>query len=201
MAPKCYPSFLLFSFTYFPLAFTELVKDTEGNALFPGGKYYILPAISKGAGGGVKLAERSYCPVPVLQEFSEVDNGLPVHFSVIGQTIGYISTDNLLEIAFHHKKPDCAESPKWVLAVDGFPSPSIGIGYIDPFQGNFKIAKNGNFGYKLQYCPLFSIPPGRCTDIGRRNDEDGRRLVPTDENIEPFGVVFVHATANIKSVV
>jgi len=59
-------SFLLFSFTYFPLAFTELVKDTDGNALFPGGKYYILPATDKfGAGGGVRLGETSDCPVPM----------------------------------------------------------------------------------------------------------------------------------------
>jgi hypothetical protein len=44
-------SFFLFAIsTYFPLTFTQdinKVKDTDGNPLVPGAKYYILPTTSR----------------------------------------------------------------------------------------------------------------------------------------------------------
>ena len=195
-------SLLLFSFTYFPLAFTdELIEDINGNLVFPTGKYYIAPLMSKGGGGGLKLGKtgNSDCPVTVLQEFSEVVRGFPVRFIIrSGIKPGFIRTTDALDIEFV-KKPKCAESAKWVLAQDDFPTSWVGIGdNIDAFQGSFKIEKLGS-GYKLVYCPLFSAPPGACSDIGRYRDENGWRLVPTEN--DPFVVVFVDASESEKAVV
>lgn len=195
-------SLLLFSFTYFPLAFTETIEDINGNPVFPGSKYYILPLISKGGGGGLKLGKTgdSECPVTVLQDFSEVVRGFPVRF-IIRVRRGVIFTTDEVDIEFV-KKPKCAESAKWVLAHDDFPTSWVGIGdNIDAFQGKFKIETlgSGSGAYKLVYCPLFSAPPGACSDIGRYRDENGWRLVPTEN--DPFRVVFIDATESEKAIV
>lgn len=84
-------SFLpLFAFlTNLPLAFSndvELVLDTNGNQIFPGLTYYILPAIVGPPGGGLKLGQtgESTCPTTVLQDRSEVFRGIPVKFKIPG---------------------------------------------------------------------------------------------------------------------
>ncbi|TKY45027.1 Kunitz-type trypsin inhibitor 2 protein [Spatholobus suberectus] len=124
-------TFLLFAFTTnLPLAFSqgaEQVLDTNGNPIFPAGRYYILPAIFGAAGGGVKLGEtgNSTCPVTVLQDFSEIANGGAVKFTIPGTSPGIIFTGIPLDIAFE-EKPDCAKSSKWVVVVDDFPGEWVG---------------------------------------------------------------------------
>jgi hypothetical protein len=82
-------SFFLFALTtHFSLTFTQdidKVKDTYGNPLVPGTKYYILPTTSGcDAGGGLKLGKiiDQKCPLTVLQDYSETFIGLPVKLNV-----------------------------------------------------------------------------------------------------------------------
>lgn len=205
--------FLLIALTTnLPLAFSqdvEQVKDSNGNPIFPGGRFYILPAIFGAAGGGVRLGQtgNSTCPVTILQDYSEVENGLPVKFTIPGISPGIIFTNiTSLDISFQEDKPDCAGSSKWVV-VDGddFPKSYVGIGGVedhpgkDILSGKFKIEKYGDFGYKLVFCPRFTAPPGACFDIGRHDDENGRRLVPADG--DPYNVVFIDADPSGSSIV
>jgi len=96
-------SFVLFALTtYFSLSLTqasEQVFDTNGNPMFPGGKFYIMPA-QFGATGGLRLAktENSKCPLTVLQDYSDVVNGLPVKFIRLEAGIDIISTNIPLDI-------------------------------------------------------------------------------------------------------
>ncbi|XP_058773505.1 kunitz-type trypsin inhibitor-like 2 protein [Vicia villosa] len=195
-------SFFLFSYQITLSQDTdEQVKDTNGNPIFPGGKFYIMPAIFGSTGGGVRLGEtnNSSCPTTVLQDYSEVIKGLPVQFQIPGISPGIIFTDiTRLNIVFV-EKPECVESSKWVVIRDGFSSFSIGIGGVEEYgdgtlKGLFSIKKHV-FGYKLVFCPRYTAPPGVCHDIGRYDDENGRRLILTDnEPFEPFEVVLVDAT-------
>ena len=204
-------SLLLFVLTtYFSLSFaqpSEQVFDRNGNPMFPGGKFYIMPAIFGAAGGGLRLGKtgNSKCPLTVLQDYSEVVNGLPVKFTRLVGGIDIISTNTPLDIAFT-TKPECAESSKWVL-VDEYSKltgPWVSIGGTEDIKGKdilngvFQIQKHG-FGYKLVFCPEITAPPGACYDIGRRNDVTGRRLILAEN--DPFEIVFVDATGNGSSVV
>lgn len=197
-------SFLLFVFTtYLPLTISEQVKDTNGRPIFPGGKFYIMPSIFGAAGGGVRLGttKNSTCPVTVLQDYSEVVLGMPVQFKIPGISPGIIFTNTTqLNIVFVEKPPQCVttKSSKWVVISGEKPRGpvSIGIGGVEDHKGRnilgglFNIQKHG-FGYKLVFCPTFSAPPGLCNDIGRYDDENGRRLILTGG--DPYEVVFVDA--------
>lgn len=101
------------------------------------------------------------------------------------------------------EKPECVESSKWVVIRDDFRKSWIGIGGVedhgdDILNGLFNIQKHG-FGYKLVFCPRSTAPPGVCHDIGRYDDENGRRLILTGDN-NPFEVVFVDVDATERSI-
>ncbi|MED6175702.1 hypothetical protein PIB30_080826 [Stylosanthes scabra] len=118
------------STTLLPLVMAaEQVADTSSNAIFPGGRFYIMPAIFGAAGGGVKFGRtgNQICPVTVLQDYSEAIKGLPVKFT-IKQDIGpvIIFTRTLLDISFEYK-PGCTESSKWVV-IDDVAAPYVAIG-------------------------------------------------------------------------
>ncbi|KEH26638.1 putative proteinase inhibitor I3, Kunitz legume [Medicago truncatula] len=175
-------SLILFALTIcFSLAFaqvSEQVFDTNGNPIFPGGTFYIMPSIFGAAGGGLRLGKtkNSKCPLTVLQDYSEVVNGLPVKFTRLEAGHDIISTNTALDIAFT-TKPDCAESSKWVL-VDDFnklTGPWVGIGGTEDNED-------------------ITAPPGACYDIGRHDDFTGRLLVLA--NNDPYEVVFVDAMGN-----
>ncbi|RDX78593.1 Kunitz-type trypsin inhibitor-like 2 protein, partial [Mucuna pruriens] len=169
--------FLFLAFTTnLPLALSqgvEQVLDTNGNPIFPAGRYFILPAIFGAAGGGVRLGEtdNSTCPVTVLQDYSEVVRGDAVKFTIPGISPGIIFTGTQLDIAFE-ENPECATSTKWVVVVDDFPGEWVGIGG----AGNH---------------------PGKQIITGRYDDEKGRRLILT--NGDPYQVVFVDADATGRS--
>ncbi|OIV98953.1 hypothetical protein TanjilG_07388 [Lupinus angustifolius] len=207
-------SFLLFAFTAkLQLAFSdeevEQVVDVNGNPIFPGGKYYILPAIRGPQGGGLKLGQTggSSCPVTVLQNFLEVENGVPIKFTIPGISPGEIYTGTQLDIE-STKKPYCATSSKWIVFVDNdIAKACVGIGGPkdhpgkQTLVGKFHIQK-----YKRAYKLVFCITgASTCLDIGRykneNDDEGGRRLNLTEH--EPFELVFVDAgfSSGIKSVV
>ncbi|XP_061351734.1 kunitz-type trypsin inhibitor-like 1 protein [Gastrolobium bilobum] len=190
--------FLFALITNLPLAFSqaEQVTDTNGNPIFPSGRFYILPAIFGAAGGGVRLGQtgNSNCSVTVLQDYSEVINGLPVKFSIPGVSTGIIFTGTPLDIAFE-EKPECAESSKWVVVVDDFPREWVGIGGVEDhlgkqiLNGTFNIQKY-DLGYKLVFCPTITDV---CSDIGRYDDENGRRLILITDDDDPFQIVFLDA--------
>lgn len=95
-------SFFLFAFiTKLPLAFSddvEQVVDVNGEPIFPGGKYYIRPLVRGPPGGGLFLSKTGdlKCPVTVLQSYREVENGIPVKFSIPGISPGIIFTGTSL---------------------------------------------------------------------------------------------------------
>ncbi|XP_015966026.1 kunitz-type trypsin inhibitor-like 2 protein [Arachis duranensis] len=197
----------LFLFFAFPLAFAQQVLDSNGNPIFPGREYYILPAIFGPPGGGVKLATtgNSKCPVTVLQDYSEVVNGISVKFTIPGVSTLEIYEGTPLEIEFT-KKPKCADSSKWIIFVDNeIAKACVGIGGPEDhpgqqtFPGTFSIKKY-KFGYKLVFCVAGSPT---CLDIGRfDNGEGGRRLNLTEG--EAFDIVFVESSSYnnvIRSVV
>nr|AFK36436.1 unknown [Lotus japonicus] len=209
--------FLFFAFisTKLPTAFSpndvEQVLDVNGDSIFPGGRYYIRPAIRGPPGGGVRLGKTgdSDCPVTALQEYSEVKNGIPVRFRIAAEvSTGIIFTGTELDIEFT-VKPHCVESPKWIVFVDNeIGKACVGIGGAkdhpgkQTFSGTFNIQKNSaGFGYKLVFC-IKGSPT--CLDIGRYdNGEGGKRLNLTEH--EAFDLVFVPVgvadSAGIRSVV
>lgn len=67
-------SLILFIFQLASTQDVEQVKDTNGNPIFPSGRFYIKPSIFGAAGGGLKLGEKnnSTCPLIVLQDYSEL---------------------------------------------------------------------------------------------------------------------------------
>lgn len=178
------------------------VKDTNGNPILPGSRYLILPAFRSADGGGISLGRttaNSECPVTIQQDYFEVVTGLPVKFSIAGVDIstGAILTGTPLDIEFA-EKPECATSSKWHFVGDDFPREWVGIGGVhhenrSVLNGSFKIEKYC-FVYKLVFCPIFTSPLGLCFDIGRQDDDNnGRRLILTEEGDPAFRVVFVHA--------
>ncbi|KAK2367269.1 hypothetical protein P8452_55642 [Trifolium repens] len=203
------------SITNLSLAFSnedvEQVLDINGNAIFPGGEYYILPALRGPGGGGVRIGKTGdlKCPVTVLQDRREVKNGLPVKFTIPDISTGIIFTGTPVEIEFF-KKPNCAKSSKWLVFVDNVVKKAcVGIGGpenypgVQTLSGTFNIHKHeSGFGYKLGFC-IKGSPT--CLDIGRYdNDEAGKRLNLTEH--ESYHVIFVDAASHeadqyIKSVV
>ncbi|GAU17025.1 hypothetical protein TSUD_37830 [Trifolium subterraneum] len=166
-------SLLLFAFTtYFPLAFTEQVKDTNGNPILADVKYFIWPN-SFSTGGGLRIGDTreswqsDECPSTVLQDFSQNDDhGLPIKFTIL-------ETSN---------------------SGNSFPLPWVAIGDSNwnkrIMEGFFKIQKHST-GYKLVFCSTDPFAPeDSCFDVGRYRDEKGNRLVLTENN-DPFNLVFI----------
>jgi len=190
--------FLLFSFTHFPISFTqdaEQVKDTNRNPLLSGSKYFIWPNFF-GTGGEVRLGEEtvnSTCSLIVLQEYTYTGRDLAVKFILPEtSTSDMIYTGMELDIECVYKQ-NCAESSKWMMVNTVW----IGIVGINDTRhiedGKFKIEKHGGrFGYKLVYCPFNIYPPGTCLDIGKADYENGKRLVVTHESSDAFEVAFLN---------
>jgi hypothetical protein len=192
-------SFLIFALTtYFPLAFTENVYDTDEYPLAPGENYYILQTNTSGQeGGGLMLGKNSLfetCPLTVYQQFCEDDDdGLPVRFKVTNGG-DVISEESNLEIEFVNKNlPECAQSSKWLVVEDlSFTRRWITIGALEGyeiFNGVFKIKKQG-LGYKLIVFIFEEY------DIKRLNGVNGRRFIVTNSKLKqyhPFEVKFVNA--------
>ena len=154
------------------------------------------------------ITGNSKCPVTVLQVLSSSVNGIPMVFSIPGESTGEIFTDTPLEIVFA-EMPNCAESSKWGVFVDNdLQKAYVGIGGPEdhpgqePLNGTFIIQNRGYRPYNLAFC-VKGLPT--CFVIGRFDDpahaERGRRLVLTDN--EPFDVVFTGdgSDCRIRSVV
>ncbi|MED6203744.1 hypothetical protein PIB30_002513 [Stylosanthes scabra] len=178
----------------------QQVLDTNGNPIFPGREYYILPAIRGPPGGGLKLGKtgNSKCPVTILQDYSETHTGFPVKFTIPGTSTLEIYEDTPLEIEFI-KKPECVESSKWIVFIDYVKTlkACVGIGSQKDhpqgliFHGTFKIEKYG-FGYKLLFC---TTDYSACDTIGTYdNYEGGKRLTITARD-HAFDIEFVDSSS------
>ncbi|KAI4351993.1 hypothetical protein L6164_006286 [Bauhinia variegata] len=177
-------------FLLFGLATAKEVLDTSGEPLVPGAEYYILPRIFA-IGGGLSLAKtrNKSCPVDVIQEISEVENGMPLKITPIPR-IGIVTTGILLKVSFT-STPNCTQSSEWMLVKDDS-SWLVGIGGPEDHSGSetltgwFKIEEYEK-AYKLMFCPIFTAPI--CGDIGIYVDEDyNRHLILSDQG--PYVVVF-----------
>ncbi|MED6214170.1 hypothetical protein PIB30_100287, partial [Stylosanthes scabra] len=183
--------FLVFAFIsiHLPSLATALV-DIDGNLVRNGGSYYILP-VMRGNGGGIgrTATGNETCPLTVVQQRSEVDNGIPVVISSPFR-IGFLKEGLPLELSFPFV-PLCTPTPsKWTL-VKSLPE-GAGVKltgfYENEVSGFFEIRKQLDF-YKLSFCASSNE---NCMDIGvHRDDEGNRLLVATDGN--PFLVMFKSA--------
>ncbi|CAJ1952467.1 unnamed protein product [Sphenostylis stenocarpa] len=172
----------------FPTTFSrvpEQVLDSQSSSTSSAEKYYILPFYSGPTGGGVAAGKtgNSTCDATVLQTSDESNRGHAVKCSRGGRK-GGIFTGTPLDIEFVDK-PSCASSSKWVVVSDNFPEKWVGIGGARDYPG--KKIRHGTFniqkfdaGYKLVFCATTRT----CYDIGRHDDENGRRLVLTNKPFE-----------------
>jgi hypothetical protein len=198
-------SFFLFAFitNISPNNAVEQVLDINGTPLTPGGQYYILPESDNPSIGGLTLNKvgDSECPVTVIQDIAVI--GLPVKFIILENITSNIVTGTDLEIEFT-KKPDCAESSKWLMFVDhNTQLACVGIGGpanypgIETIRGKFLIVKHGSGNvYRVGFC---LDTTGDCAYIGLQlfsSGEGGSRLILTA--LDAYSVVFVDA-ASIKS--
>ncbi|KFK41765.1 hypothetical protein AALP_AA2G169300 [Arabis alpina] len=193
---------------YFLLALTAVlastaygaVLDINGEPIF-GDSYYVLPVI-RGRGGGLTLAGRGDqpCPYDIVQESSEVDEGIPVKFSNWRIRVAFVPESQNLNIETIVGPTICIQSTYWRVGefdherkqyfVVAGPKPE-GFGG-DSVKSFFKIEKSGDDAYRFTFCPRTCRSNGpKCNDVGIFVDEKGvRRLALTDE---PFLVVFKKA--------
>lgn len=177
------------------------VLDVEGNELRKGIDYYVLPVI-RGNSGGLTLSSTSNatttCPLDVVQEQHEVDNGLPLTFSPVNpkKALIRVSTDTNIKFAIAIV---CVRSTVWRL--DGYDE-SVGKSFVtaggiegDPGRETvsswFRIDEYER-DYKLVFCPMVcNVCKVRCGDIGVYIDVHGtRRLALSDV---PLKIMFKKA--------
>ncbi|VVA95139.1 unnamed protein product [Arabis nemorensis] len=178
------------------------VLDTDGDIIFHG-RYYVLP-VFRGQGGGVTLTNPNFRPCPrghIVQEKSEVENGIPVRFSNWKPRVGFVPETEDLNIKTDSGQVLCRRDNYW--RVDEFdtgnknwflvsaqkPTPD------NAFRSYFQIQKVGNNlnAYKIMFCP------GACIDVGIFVDENSvRRLALTNE---PFLVMFKKANETTTTMV
>lgn len=193
-------SFLLLA-SYSLGATPDPVLDTAGKILRTGVDYYILPVV-RGRGGGLTLAptRNKTCPLDVVQELHEVDNGLPLSFTPVNVKKGVIRESTDMNIKFSAASI-CVQSTVWKLAqydelrgqyvvtsggVEGNPG-------IKTISNWFKIEKYGD-DYKLVFCPtVCNYCKVICKDVGIFI-ENGRRILGlTLGDVVPLKVMFKKA--------
>ncbi|KAK4858163.1 hypothetical protein QYF36_012043 [Acer negundo] len=199
-------SFFIFAFvTKAPLivtadASTDPVLDIAGEKLRTGTDYYILPVV-RGRGGGLTLAStgNENCPLDVVQERHEVENGLPVTFSPVNIKKGVVrlSTDQNIKFS---ASTICIQSTVWKLDShdDSLGQWFVTTGGVEGNPGRvttsnwFKIEEFDD-DYKLVFCPsVCDTCRVLCRDIGIYIDQATgiRRLALSDT---PFKVMFKKA--------
>ncbi|CAH8312099.1 unnamed protein product [Eruca vesicaria subsp. sativa] len=186
---------------YFVLALTLVlvtntygaVLDTDGDIIFLG-SYYVLPVV-RGRGGGLTLRGRGgeLCPYDIVQESSELDEGIPVRFSNWKPKIALVLESVDLNIKTDVEATICFQSTYW--RVGEFDEERkqyfIQAGLQDSPNSFFQIKKSGDDAYKFVFCPQTSDSGRQCRNVGIFVDEIGvRRLALRSE---PFLVMFKKA--------
>ncbi|CAH2067034.1 unnamed protein product [Thlaspi arvense] len=176
------------------------VLDIDGDIIFRG-SYYVLPFV-RGRGGGLTLSGRGgeLCPLDIVQESSETDEGNPVKFSNWAPRVAFVPESSNLNIQTDVEATICFQSTYWRVGefdeerkqyfVVAGPKPE-GSGQ-DSSKSFFQIVKSGDDTYKFVFCPRTCDSGGpKCSDVGIFVDEIGvRRLALSSK---PFLVKFKKA--------
>ncbi|XP_010416122.1 PREDICTED: trypsin inhibitor BvTI-like [Camelina sativa] len=180
------------------IANAQPVLDIDGDIIFDG-SYYVLPVI-RGQGGGLTLAGRGDqpCPLDIVQESSEVDEGIPVKFSNWRSRVGFVPESENLNIETDVAATICVQSTYWWVdtkakfRVTAGPKPEE-----ESLLSFFQIQNVYDHYYQFAFCP--SGPKG-CYDVGIFVDENGvRRLALTKRSDNtPFLVMF--KKANVQEI-
>ncbi|CAK9138323.1 unnamed protein product [Ilex paraguariensis] len=170
------------------------VLDITGKKLQTDVEYYILP-VFRGRGGGLTLAStgNKTCPLDVVQDRLEVNNGLPLTFSPVNLTKGVVRESTDLNIKFS-AATICVQSTVWKLDYDeSLRQYFVTSGGVEGNPGRetisnwFKIEKYED-DYKLVFCPtVCDYCRVICRYIGIYNQKGVGRLAPSDV---PFKVMF-----------
>lgn len=169
------------------------VVDIDGNPVQAGVDYYMLPVI-RGRGGGLTLGNNT-CPLDVVQEPLEVDNGLPLRFrpSISNEGVVRVSADQ--NIIFSAASI-CVQSTVWTLRFDE-PTQKylISTGGVEgnPGRGTvsnwFRLDEYEN-DYKLVYCPsVCDTCRVICGEIGVSVQNGSRSLVLNADGDAPFKIM------------
>ncbi|CAN4099223.1 unnamed protein product [Withania somnifera] len=172
------------------------VLDINGDKVQAGPNYFILPVI-RGSGGGLypsNVKQNNTCPRDIIQEASEVQEGLPVVFTRVDAKKGVVRVSTDVNVRFF-TPTICARETIWKLGaydeklkqyfvvtggVEGNPGPQT--------VGNwFKIEKFES-DYKFVFCPsVCKFCKVICKDVGIFNKDGVRFLALSDT---PFKVMF-----------
>lgn len=181
--------FLIALLFIFPFAGSTTVKDIEGRKLRADIKYHVLPVI-RGGGGGLALGSRNRtCPFNVMQENSELSQGLSLIFLPIDDNSKFIRLSYDVNIAFH-AATTCIRPTGWMVgtvdsitgrryvttgAVPGRPG-------VETVSHWFKLEKHEMMGYKIVYCPsVCSFCKVVCANVGVFSEDERRWLGLTDD--------------------
>ncbi|XP_010428240.1 PREDICTED: trypsin inhibitor BvTI-like [Camelina sativa] len=194
--PMFYFLFALTTVLAATIANAQPVLDTDGDIIF-GGSYYVLPVI-RGQGGGLTLAGRGDqpCPLDIVQESSEVDEGIPVKFSNWRSKVGFVPESANLNIETEVAATICVQSAYWWVdenakfRVTAGPKPDELVK--ESYLSFFQIQNVYDHFYQFAFCPT---GPKSCSDVGVFVDENGvRRLALTKRaDNTPFLVMFKKA--------
>ncbi|KAG2254078.1 hypothetical protein Bca52824_084214 [Brassica carinata] len=175
------------------------IFDTDGDVIFGGSSYYVLPAIWGPTGGGLTLSSLGdkQCPLYIQKEDSEVERGIPVKFSNWKPRVGFVPESENLNIEMDVAATICVQSTYWWVApshlpimtffIAAGPKPEHGE---DSSRSFFQIKKTGGFhtGYKITFCS----GDGGCDDVGIARDANGVGRLAVGS--EPFPFVFMKAS-------
>nr|P83036.2 RecName: Full=Trypsin inhibitor; Short=LTI; Short=LlTI; AltName: Full=Kunitz-type trypsin inhibitor LlTI; Contains: RecName: Full=Trypsin inhibitor alpha chain; Contains: RecName: Full=Trypsin inhibitor beta chain [Leucaena leucocephala] len=173
----------------------QVLVDLDGDPLYNGMSYYILP-VARGKGGGLELARTGSesCPRTVVQTRSETSRGLPARLASPYRIL--IGSNIPLTIEFQPQKPySChghsSRSLQWKVEK----TQMVKIASSDEEQrlfGPFQIQPYRNH-YKLVYCESESRNHhDDCRDLGISIDDQQNRLLVV-KNGDPLVVQFAKA--------
>ncbi|KAL1568362.1 kunitz trypsin inhibitor 5-like [Salvia divinorum] len=160
------------------------VVDIYGNPVQAGVEYYILPVI-RGRGGGLTLAStgNKTCPLDVVQEPQEVDNGLPLTFRPANSSQGVVRVSADQNIRFFAVSV-CIQSTMWTLQFnDSISNYIVTTGGVEGNYGRetvqnwFRIDEFDS-DYKIVHCPgVCDTCRVVCGDVDVLVQDGIRRLV------------------------
>ncbi|KAK7284011.1 hypothetical protein RIF29_13762 [Crotalaria pallida] len=179
----------------------EQVVDTSGKKLRAGASYYIVPAATLNALGGLALSSigEKECPLDVVA----VDGyqGQPIVFTPVNVKKGVVRVSTDLNIYFPVETTCPQFTSLWKLDDYDYSTGqwfvTTGGAFANPgpqtINNWFKIEKYEE-GYKLAYCPSVCKECSyQCSDIGIYEDQYGKRLALSDV---PYKVQFQLAYNN-----
>lgn len=165
---------------------TSIPFDSDGHEVQPGLKYHITPIQSNdSSGGGLSLASRDgICPPFVVQENTQLSNGLPLRFVPLDTKQNSITLSSDLNILFN-AATICVQSTVWrVINGGGFGGGKyyvrsggvVGRPGVATVSNWFRIERVGDIGYKIVFCPSVCSSSCKvvCGDVGIL-EENGKK--------------------------